>query len=270
MDPAEGTQPQQDNPLDQSGASPTPGPQQPQETGTTPEAPDYGNLLTQENFDPASLPEELRPAYNQLRADYTRKTQDLAAQRTEAEQALAFVGALNSDEDRAQALASLAEAFGPEAILEALGYELDGNGTPSGQPAPPEAQQPFADPRVDQIMERFSAEDQARQEAELVARIEAFAENEFTRLGVDDDDVKELILGRAAVYELDSNGLPQIEAAAKDVGRVLEAQRAGIFAQKGGAPAPPVSGSPGQTQQVDFSDADARQAHMARLMQGQT
>jgi hypothetical protein len=32
-----------------------------------------------DKFDPASLPDELRPAYQQLRADYTRKTQEIGS-----------------------------------------------------------------------------------------------------------------------------------------------------------------------------------------------
>lgn len=272
MDPADtGTDPlTQDNPPAEVGETTDPAvAQSNEEAGTTPEAPDYGNLLGDENFNPDSLPEELRPAYNQLRADYTRKTQALAQQRDEAAQALEFVASLNSESDRAAALAQIAEAFGPEAILEALGYELDDEGVGSGAPAP-EQQTPASDPRLDQLWERLNAEDEARSEAELIAQIEAYADNEFTRLGISDDDVKELVLGRAAVYDLDDQGLPQIEAAAKDVARLLSKQKADIFTQKAQTPAPPVPGTAGEVDDVDFSDPDARQAYMASLLESPT
>src|SRR2546430_2455221 len=65
-----------------------------------------------EKFDPASLPDELRPAYNQMRADYTQKTQSLADQRREAEQYQQIVGALTSDDPEMRT-----------AALTALGYD---------------------------------------------------------------------------------------------------------------------------------------------------
>src|SRR4051812_37410386 len=68
----------------------------------TPEKPDYFS----DTFDPATLPDELRPAYNQLRADYTQKTQTVAEQRREVEQHQELLSALRSDDPylRAQAL----------------------------------------------------------------------------------------------------------------------------------------------------------------------
>lgn len=262
--------PAQDNPPVADGTTPDPAiAQSNSDAGTTPATPDYSNLLGDENFDPSTLPAELQPAYNQLRADYTRKTQTVAAQRQEAEDALAFISALNTEGEREAALSQLAEALGPEAILSALGYELDNedSGIPEsgGAPAP-------SDPRIDQIMQHLEAQDSEAQEAALISQIQDYAENEFTRLGIekDDEDMKELILGRAAVYDLDADGLPQIEAAAKDVARLLSKQRGAFFERKENAPGAPLSGSVGQEDDFDFSDPDARAQAIARVMQGQT
>lgn len=80
----------------------------------------------EENFDPSTLPDELAPAYKQLQAAWTRKTQSLAEQRKEAENAQRFLEALQSEEHRPTALKNLAESLGgEEAILAALGYDVD-------------------------------------------------------------------------------------------------------------------------------------------------
>lgn len=51
------------------------------------QTPEPASDSTQEEsfFDPNQVPEELKPAYKQMQADYTRKTQDLAKQRKEIE-----------------------------------------------------------------------------------------------------------------------------------------------------------------------------------------
>lgn len=233
------------------------------EAGTTPGEVDYSNLLDDENFDPSTLPAELQPAYKQLRADYTRKTQTVAQQRKEAEDALNFVSALQDEGQRNQALAAIAEAYGPDAILSALGYEVG-----DGELAPVEDEAPsFKDPRVDELARRFEQMDQEAQEKALIDRIQGYTANEFDRLGIEDEGIQELILGRAAVYDLDENGLPMIEQAARDVVSLLDKQRKSYVEQKQNAPAGPIAGSAGQ-EQVDWSSDEARQAYMASIIEG--
>lgn len=89
---------QQDKPQEQSA----PDPSQEQRSGTTDEKPD--------TFDPASLPDELLPAYKQLQAAYTRKFQEAASLR-------------NPDH-----LASYLRTLDPEAqqaVLQQAGYVFD-------------------------------------------------------------------------------------------------------------------------------------------------
>lgn len=81
------------------------------ETGTSePEAPQY----FEDKFDPATLSDELRPAYNQMRGAFTQKTQSLAeerktleTQRQEADAWRQWGEALQNPETRAQALTAL-------------------------------------------------------------------------------------------------------------------------------------------------------------------
>jgi hypothetical protein len=55
------------------------------ESSAAPEAPEAPAEDTFSTFNPDTLPEELRPGWQQLQADYTRKTQELAAQRKQYE-----------------------------------------------------------------------------------------------------------------------------------------------------------------------------------------
>src|SRR4051812_1406642 len=113
--PSEAPAAAQDQPVDVSTEAPSP-----VETSAPVEAEQFS-----ENFDPTTLPEELQPAYKQMHGDYTRKTQALSEQRKEAENAVAFIESLRSEEHRQAALQQLAEDIGPDAVLEALGYTTD-------------------------------------------------------------------------------------------------------------------------------------------------
>lgn len=90
----------------EAAAQPTPvQPTQPEPSQPTEPATqgDQGQPVTPEptRIDPNQLPPEARSYVEQrereMQADYTRKTQELAEQRREAEQALQFIEALNSD-----------------------------------------------------------------------------------------------------------------------------------------------------------------------------
>lgn len=65
-------------PVDQAPAVPTP---QGETPGAAPVPVQPAGEDTFTTFNPDQLPEELRPGWNQLQADYTRKTQELAEQR---------------------------------------------------------------------------------------------------------------------------------------------------------------------------------------------
>ena len=104
--------------------------------------------------------EELRDGY-QRQADYTRKTQDLAAERKRLQQAEAIVSALESD---------------PAGTLTALGDAFGVQGQPANQPDAYESgweepEDPTAQ-RIAQLESRLEAQDRAQRQQQLEKQVE--------------------------------------------------------------------------------------------------
>lgn len=83
-------------------ATPTPTPlNQPEDSGAPADQESQPEVPASREIDLSGLPEEaqifIRAREREMQSDYTRKTQELAEQRRQAEQSLAFVDALNSD-----------------------------------------------------------------------------------------------------------------------------------------------------------------------------
>lgn len=123
------------------------------------------------DIDLSGLSEEqqifLRAREREMQADYTRKTQELAEQRREAEQAVQFLDALNSDPDFAyQVLSQLQQSLATEgyAVAPEPQYEADEYG---------QYQEP--DPYQQELTELMSWRDQMEQqwyEANLSAQLD--------------------------------------------------------------------------------------------------
>jgi len=119
------------------------------DTGTPPESPPAPTEPASKEIDISGLPEEaqifLRAREREMQGDYTRKTQEIAAQRAEAEQAMQFLSQLNSDPEFAnQVLNHL------QSNLAAAGYQVAPEQVEYvdeyGQPAEPDPyQQEIAD-----------------------------------------------------------------------------------------------------------------------------
>lgn len=190
----------------------------------------------QPRIDPASLnlPPEAQAYLSQrereMQADYTRKTQEVAAQRREAEQAMEFLYALNNDPTFAiQVHQNLTQA------LQAQGYSFeDASAIAASQQEGGDEWDTFADPYADKIaqLEAWQAQQEQRfaiadAEAQINAGVQAIrqANPSYT-----DDDVKD-ILTMAFAYNGD---VIQAEQAFKAVTqRVTE----GYLAQKASVPA---------------------------------
>jgi len=250
----------------------SPGPEAGSPAPTQTETPDHGQVppgsttsddhsFAEESFNPNELPDELQPVYRQMQAAYTQKTQSLASQRKEAEAAMAFMQALQDEQERADALRQLADFVGPDAYLTAAGFE-------SGDEDSDEefSDTPVTDPRLDEIVQWRDQLLEQQQEAELIGQIESYTEGEFARLGLEDDGLKELVLGRATVYDLDENGMPQIQQAWTDVQSLLESQQENWIKSKKTS-RPPTNGSSATEDEFDFQDVDARQARMAARLE---
>jgi hypothetical protein len=98
-----------------------------QETSATQttEAPDYFG----DNFDPSTLDEALQPAYKQMQGAWTRKTQELAEQRKQAESVTALINDLQSEDPQVkQNAVNWLHQNGlltEDAIAQAFGYEFE-------------------------------------------------------------------------------------------------------------------------------------------------
>lgn len=120
---------------------PAEGDDQNQPTGDAPvDAPTPPEAIpASRDIDISSLPEEaqlfIRARERELQGDYTRKTQEVAAQRREAEQALQFLSALNSDPIFAQnVLNQLQSNLAAAGYADA--YEADEYGMGDGETDP--------------------------------------------------------------------------------------------------------------------------------------
>lgn len=158
---------------------------------------DQAQVESQPRIDPSTLelPDEARSYLEQrereMQADYTRKTQEVAEQRREAEQALEFVNALNSDPDFAlQVAQTLSES------LQAQGYSAqEADALAAGQTGLDD--DTFVDPYMEKInqLESWAVQQEQRiavanAEAQINAGINAIrAENpNYT-----DDDIKDVL-----------------------------------------------------------------------------
>jgi hypothetical protein len=213
------------------------------------EAPPEGTSAQAENDDFTSfrltdVPEEQREhvekAYNLMRSDYTKKTQELSERRKEAEHALAFFSDLQSDTGRDHALKWLVENVGEQTLIDMLGLEVED----TDEEETPE----FRDPRVDEILaEKQRAEEEAeldRLEKSITSQITEMAQR--NKLDLTDDET-ELIFDKVlALPPID--GQPQIEAAFKKVTGIRDSVIKKYRDSKRDQPSPPpvssASGTP--------------------------
>ncbi len=209
-----------------------------------------------EKFDPASLSDELRPAYNQLRGDYTQKTQALAEQRKEVEQEQQLLSALRSDDPDTQREA-----------LEFLGYEI-----------PQEAAQeeddyvdPFDELRaeVTALREARDADQQAQQTYQQEQQEINDLEKQFSALEqqtgreFSDDEVD--MIAALSFSKRDDTGSPDVRGAYERLySDFLTKQRSQWVGSKKAPKAP--QGQSG-TETFDFSNSDARVQRMADMME---
>lgn len=141
---------------------------------------------------PPEAQEYLTSREKEMQADYTRKTQEVAAQRREAEQALEFINALNTDPSFAyQVHSTLTEA------LQAQGYSFQDASRMASQQVDEYGDDTFIDPYAEKIqqLEQWQAQQEQRfavadAEARINAGIQAVraANPSYT-----DDDVKDIL-----------------------------------------------------------------------------
>ena len=211
----------------------------------------------------SDVPPELEGRYKSMLGDYTRKTQELAELRKDAEQATEFMSALQDDTQRESALRQLAEYVGEDTYLTAAGFEADGEDNDEYDSEDEELG--FSDPRYDQLAAELESYKMNQQEKEILTEIESFTNQEMSRLNVEDDREEQAVLSIAATLDLDRNGLPQIQAAYDMLNDLFgEKQKSWIGSKS--APRQPLHGSQGD-EEYDFSNEDERRKRMAAIIE---
>lgn len=168
-------------------------PSQPNEQGT--QAVEATPVVEKPQIDLNQLPPEARSYVEarerEMQADYTRKTQEVAEQRKEAEQALEFINALNSDPSFAlQVHQTLSQA------LQQQGYSVQEANAIANQQVQNEDEL-FVDPYMQKIqeLENWKSEQEQRiREAEAASRIESsIAAIRSDNPAYKDDDIRDIL-----------------------------------------------------------------------------
>jgi hypothetical protein len=200
------------------------------------ESPEYFS----DTFDPASLPEELRPAYQQMRADYTRKTQTVAEQKREQEHLIDLAMKIRDPEQQRHALKELGFSF--EGEEENEDYEGDGE---------------FEDGE-DEYVTRAELQ-QFQQELALRER-NAFLETEFDGLGRatgrEFSRQQRVLIGNHAINVAAQTGKPlDVRGAYEDIVEAIASKQSRGSRKRQAAQAP--SGV-GGSKQVDLTKPQER------------
>lgn len=220
---------------------------QPQDT-TDPE--DSG----QSEFDPSSLPEEaqnyLSQREKQMTADYTRKTQEAAETRKQAEQ---FIEAL-SDPSHPQ----------HKQVLAYFNLEVE---------ADEEDDDDWDDPndallkRLDALESRYQQDSESREQRDYEEQEEEYLAEKFEELqgkaGREFDDKELELLFSYAVSNQNSEGLPDVEGAYEVLNGVYDARQKDWISRKK-APRPVGQGSPA-SRDFDIRDRKARLARSQEI-----
>lgn len=204
-----------------------------------------------DSFNPDEIPEELRGAYDSMRADYTRKTQEIAEQRREAEQAQSLISSLQNPLTQAEA-------------LRALGLELD-----EGDDALSSNEDEYVDPE-DEIRQIKAYLAEQEQEKVIMQAEEAFLDNLARDIdGLEQrekrqltDDEQAFILSHAQAQLADGE-TPNVQAAYAMLNNIATSARERYVASKKQAPLAPL-GAPGD-KKINLDDPEERVQALARI-----
>lgn len=230
------------------------------DTGQAPEA-EETEAVDLDNFDLAQIPEDadrqwFEEKYNALRSDYSRKTQRIAETRKQAEQ------------KQAQADAIFEAVRNPNhpdhsRIMEELGLE-----EVSDEPDDDFEDDPH-DRRLSALEQRLEAEAQAKAEQARAAQLEDILTDRIdtvqNREGIEFTPEELKFLVNAAAASPDDQGMPDIDAAYRDLKKVL-ATRQKSWLESKKAPRSPGRGLPA-SRELDITNRDERLAQTAAAVE---
>lgn len=201
-----------------------------------------------DRFDPDSLDEPLRNVYNDMRGDYTRKTQELAEYRKQHEAELQFIEQLRADEEVQR------EVF--QYLAEQLGFDLEDD----------EDEEWFEADPLDELSTKVETIEQRLHREHVRSSIDRqFAEIEGELgSGLTDKQKRTLVAHAAALDERD--GEPDIRGAYEELTGFFDfEEKQKQWVQSKQTTPPPPSGKAG-SKEIDMADPSARRKHMAEIM----
>jgi hypothetical protein len=233
-------------------------------TSGTQDEPTFLERFSLESIEDDNIREHVGRYVKQAQGDYTRKTQEVARIRSEAEQALGIINALRDPETRLQALAQHfdldLELVDDEPAGQAGAQGADPGGLDPNDPVHAEllAMRQWREQREADERAQAEADQRASQEAQILAHVDDALDTYAESLTSDGEETSPLaqatrqdIIALAAAAPRMANGLPDMESA---IAR-YEAIRAGAVQEylatlrKGnGEVVPDLTGSSGQAQ----------------------
>lgn len=231
--------------------APTPPEEARSEASETPEQkPEYFS----ETFDPAALPDELRPAYKQMRDAFSQKTQTAAEERKQAREALEVYEALQDPDRQAD-------------ILSRFGFEVDGADDDEFEYDDPQEalEQRIAALEAERQQHQQSAQEREYEEAEV-----GFVSNQLSELakrtGREFSDEEIQLLGDLSRTDgfRDPDGAPNVDLAYERIyADVLSKERERWVGSKQSPQAP--SGS-SAVEVPDLDNERERQEYLAHKL----
>lgn len=201
-----------------------------------------------DSYNPSELSDDVRPhveaAYKQLQSAYTSKTQSLAEERREAEQAKQIMQALQNPQVAPAVLANL--GYDEKKLLEMYGYSV-GDDEPADEPDLYDEVEGLKQWKAQQEQ---TAKQAAQEEAvtdyiaENIEAMEKKAQREFTT------EEQQLLDAYARAYA--KNGVPDVEGAYNLLTGALKSREKALLDPKRNTPRPPGGGKPG-SRTVDLS-----------------
>lgn len=240
----------------QDKPEPDQGPEATQEAPESADKPEAGQ--EEESFydlSPNELPEELQPTYKSMQAAFTRKNQELARMRKEAEQAMAFYDAALDPEREAE-------------VLAALGYELtdDEADDPEGLEGYADGYADYVDPELQDV--RAELDDLRNQwatqsENDYLVHEIAGIENRINRQ-LEADEMN--LVAQLALANRMPDGLPDVQTAWATLQDLYAREQKRWMAGKKGTPRPPGQGVAEPDERVDLSDPEVRRQRMEQVI----
>lgn len=210
--------------------------------------PDGAEESFTDSYNPSELPDDVRPhveaAYKQLQSAYTQKTQSLAGERREAEQATQVINALRNPNPQIRAATLAQLGIDERAALEMFGYQV-----PEEEEDEDLGLDEVRDPRVDSLLQE-RAKEKADEELKdtFAGHVEALEEAEKRELSPGEHKA----LWRNVQGDLATNGTANVQEIWAEMKGLYSEREKALLDPKRNTPRPPGGGKPG-SRTVDLS-----------------